>query len=464
MADQDRSNWITVEIDSLAFGGEGVGRVDGKVRFVAGALPGERVLAEPVRSRRQYEQMRLREILTASPDRLPPRCPHTAVCGGCSLQTLRYERQIEAKAQQVRELLARVGRVTVPEPHPPLPSPLLEGYRNKMEFTFAGRGWCLDGPPLEPTPTPALGLHVPGRFDAVFDLERCILPGEPFLQALNTVRNFARAENLSAYRSREDSGLLRHLVIREGQNTGEVLVALVTREMDDALHRLAPRLAETVRGLVGFVVIVNRRTATIARGDEEFLLFGRPYFRETLRGLAFELSAQSFFQTNTRGAEVLVDALARMAEGHGGRLLDLYCGAGTLGLALAQNFDSVLGVEQVASAVSDAERNAARNGIPNARFLRADVEAWIREPEAVPEQFDVVIVDPPRAGLHPKALKGMIALGAPTVLYVSCNPSTLARDAATMIEAGYRADELQIVDLFPHTAHVESIVRFTREG
>lgn len=459
---------IELRIESLAFGGEGVARHEGKVRFVPGALPGETVRALPLRTRRQYDRMRLLEIVSPSPDRVAPLCSHTALCGGCSLQTLRYERQLEAKAEQVRQLLERVGGVRIEEPHAPIGSPLLTGYRNKMEFTFSPHAWTLERPSDEERsrrderPAPALGLHVPGRYDAVFDLIDCVLSPPPFLRAVEVTRAFAHERRLAAYRSREDDGLLRHLVLRAGANTGELLIAIVVRTLDDSLGELAKRLTLAVPELVGVVAIVNRTTATVARGDQELLLSGRPYFRERLAGLEFELSAQSFFQTNTRGAEALVQALARMAPDDGGRLLDLYCGAGTLGLTLASRAREVLGVEQIESAVDDARRTAERNGITNAEFVRADVESWVREPAARPQHFDCVVIDPPRAGLHPKALTGLIALGAPRVLYVSCNPSTLARDTATLIAAGYRAAELQIVDLFPHTAHVESIVRFER--
>lgn len=459
---------IELEIESLAFGGEGVARHEGKVRFVPGALPGETVRAVPLRTRRQYDRMRLLEIVSPSPDRVAPLCSHTALCGGCSIQTLRYERQLESKAEQVRQLLERLGGVRIDEPHAPIGSPLLIGYRNKMEFTFAPRAWTMERPSEEERarsdtrPAPALGLHVPGRYDAVFDLADCVLSPAPFVRAVEVTRAFAQERGLAAYRSQEDDGLLRHLVVRCGANTGEVLIAIVVRVLDDALIDLAERLTQAVPGLVGVVAIVNRTTATVARGDREVLLTGRPFFRERLAGLEFELSAQSFFQTNTRGAEALVEVLARMAPIDGGRLLDLYCGAGTLGLTLASRTREVLGVEQVESAVDDARRTAQRNGVANAEFVRADVEAWVREPAARPDHFDCVVIDPPRAGLHPKALTGLIALGAPRVLYVSCNPSTLARDTATLIAAGYRAAELQVIDLFPHTAHVESIVRFER--
>lgn len=449
---------VTLQIDDLAFGGEGLGRLDGKVRFVPGALPGERVRARRLGRRRSFDRMQLVEVLDRSPDRLRPLCPHSDYCGGCATQPLRYERQLEAKARQVRDCLARIGSMDVPEVGPPLPAPRLSGYRNKMDFTFGGRAWSPAGPPETPR-APALGLHVPGRFDAIFDVEHCILPGGRAVTALQVVRDYARRHGLTGYRSRPDEGLLRHLIVREGKNTGDFLLGLVTRTADPPLPGLAEELAARVPGLTGVVRIVNDRRATIARGTQSEVLFGRDTFRERLLRLEFELGAQSFFQTNTWGAEVLVSELRRLlADLPGRRILDLYCGVGTLGLSLADRFEQVHGVELADEAVADAQRNARRNGIAHATFVAGDVDAWLREPPEHLRGIDGVIVDPPRAGLHPRTLQSLPRLGASWIAYVSCNPSTLARDAAGLRDAGYLPTRLRVIDLFPHTAHVESIL------
>ncbi len=490
---------IELTVESLAFGGEGIARVDGKVRFIPGALPGERVLAVPVQRRRHYDRMRLVQVIEPSPDRRPPLCPHAAICGGCAFQVLDYPAQLAAKAAQVRDCLERIGRISVPEWGPPVPSPLTTAYRNKMEYTFSTRSWHADGPPPEPYPSPALGLHVPGRFDAIFDLEYCALPSPASLVALDTVRAFAREHAMEAWRSEGDTGLLRHLVVREGTHTGEILLGLVTRHDAPVFDALGPLLAERVPGLVGVVLVVNHTLASVARGDTERVLHGRPFLRERLRGIEFTLSVQSFFQTNTRGAETLIEVVRESVadrcgprgehsangehglqaergsgpgqgptRGQGCRLFDLYCGAGTMGLALADSFSEVIGVEQVPSAVADARATAAANGIANARFIEAPVEAWLEgktadgvEPPPMP--FDGgVLVDPPRSGLHPRAVRGLLALTPPWILYVSCNPSTLARDAALLVDGGYQPVRLRVIDMFPHTAHVESVLLMER--
>jgi 23S rRNA (uracil1939-C5)-methyltransferase len=471
---------VPVDVESLAFGGEGMARIDGKACFIPGALPGERVEVAEALRRRNYDRMRLLRVLRPSPDRRLPLCPHTAVCGGCVTPELKYEAQLAAKAVQVRECLARIGRIRAPELGPPLPSPVLVGYRNKMEFTFATRPWAPEGPPPESAPGPALGLHVPSRFDAVFDLESCALSSGSFARLVGAVRSFARERSLPAWRTlparasepsrpASGSGLLRHLVLREGKNTGEILAALVVAEDHPAFTELGPILAGIEKRLVGVVLIVNDRLATVARGDVEKLLWGRSWLTERLNGLRFRVQAQSFFQTNTWGAEVLLGVLRRIVSGRPGRhLLDLYCGAGTLGLGLAEFFDHVTGVEQVAQAVQDARRNAEENGVTKADFVEAPVEEWLAKEslqakdDAPAGRYDGVLVDPPRAGLHPRALRALAALAPPWVLYVSCNPSTLARDAAFLAEQGYAPECLQILDLFPHTAHVESVLLMAR--
>lgn len=447
-----------VTIDSLALGGEGIGRTAGKACFVRGAFPGETVLAVPVSRRRSYDRLSLVGIVEASGDRLPPLCPHSDVCGGCVFQRLRYCVQLESKASQVREVLRRVGQIEVAESAPPVAAPVRIGYRNKMEFTFAPRAWDPAGPPEVPGPNPALGLHVPGRFDAVFDLRRCVLPDPDAIRVLETVRTFARERGLTAWDGRTDSGLLRHLIIRHGLNTGEMLAGLVVRHSDGFPPELGPALARAVPSLVGVRLLHNTGRATVAQGDV-LPYWGRPVIRERLLDLEFELRVESFFQTSTPGAEALLTALRETAAGlDGGRLLDLYCGVGTLGLALAGLHEEVLGVEQVPGAIEDARRNAGLNGIANAGFVLAPVEDWIREAGVELSRFDTVLVDPPRAGLHPRALEGVIRLRPGSVLYVSCNPATLARDAARLKEAGYEPVSLRILDLFPQTSHVESIL------
>ncbi len=448
-----------IVIDDLAFGGEGVGRLDGQVQFVIGAFPGERVRAVAVGGRKRWQRGRLIEVLEPSPDRIPPRCSHTAVCGGCVYQCLRYSAQLEAKARQVRENLARIGGVHPPEPEPPLAAPETFGYRNKMEFSFSPRAWDPDGVPEHPQPSPSLGLHVRGRFDGVFDVRDCALVDPEVNRLLELVRGFARAHSIPAYRGPEPSGVLRHLVLRMSHHTREWLVALVACEKHPDLEDLARLCMEAHPRIAGFLLWLNAGPATIARPETEILLAGRDRIVERLGDLEFELSAGSFFQTNSTAAEGLLRELRAMAPSVE-TLLDLYCGVGTLGLGLADRCRTLVGIESVESAVADARRNAARNGIAHARFEVATAEGWLTRAQEI--RPDVVVIDPPRSGMHPKALAGLIRLAPPTILCVSCNPATLARDLGALSAAGYSPTRMRILDLFPHTPHVETILRLER--
>jgi len=461
MADDRKRQPIELSIEDLAFGGEGVGFHEGQVHFVAGALPGERVLALAERGRKRWQRARLLEIIEPSRDRIPPRCSHTALCGGCVYQGLAYPAQIEAKARQVRENLARIAGLRLPEAGPPVPAPDPFLYRNKMEFSFAPRTWDPAGIPERPQPGPALGLHVRGRFDAVFDVHDCALVDPELNQLIALIRDAAREQGLPAYHGRDRTGILRHLVVRMSRHTGQWLIALVVREESPRLLGVAELCRRMHPRIAGFLLWIHSGVATVARAEREILLFGEDRIVERLLDLEFELSASSFFQTNSAAAEGLLREIRSMAP-EVRLLIDLYCGVGTLGLGLAGSCEELLGIESVPSAVADAERNARRNGISHARFEVARTESWFRE--ARPLRPGLVVVDPPRAGLHPKALAGLVALAPETILYVSCNPSTLARDLATLSGEGYEADRMRILDLFPHTPHVETVVRLIRRS
>jgi 23S rRNA (uracil1939-C5)-methyltransferase len=399
--------------------------------------------------------------MESSPQRIPPSCSHTDLCGGCTYQTLAYPAQLEAKARQVRENISRIAGLEPPEPSPPLAAPAVSAYRNKMEFSFSTRAWDPAGIPEQPTPSPALGLHVRGRFDAVFDVRDCMLCEPDVNLLLERVRAFARLHEIPAYHGRAATGLLRHLVVRSSRHTGEWLIALVVKEEHPLLGDLAKQCVEAHPRIAGFLLWIHSGLATIARAEREILLSGRDRIVERLNDLEFELGPSSFFQTNTRGAEVLLDEVRACAP-RVGTILDLYCGVGTLGLGLASRCDRLIGIESVSAAVMDARRNAQRNGIAHATFETAKAEDWV--PRAMALRPDLVVLDPPRAGLHPRALSGLIALAPPTILYVSCNPATLARDMATLSQESYRPDHMRILDLFPNTPHVETIVRLIRQG
>ena len=459
MGEGRKNRTITLSIEDLAFGGEGVGRVDGQVHFIAGAFPGEQVTAEIQNGRKRWQRARLISILEKSPERIPPRCSHTGACGGCVYQELAYEAQLEAKARQVRENLIRIAGVRPPELKPPLAAPEPFHYRNKMEFSFSPRSWDPSGLPEHPAPGPALGLHVRGRFDAIFDIVDCALTTPEVNALVAFVRDEARSRGIAGYHGRDLTGVLRHLLVRSSRGSGEWLVALIVHHEVPGLREIAELARERFPQIAGFLLWINAGLATVARAEEEILLYGRDRIVERVCDLEFELSASSFFQTNSAAAEGLLTTIREMAR-PARTLLDLYCGVGTLGLGLAGSCERLIGIESIPSAVADAGRNAKRNGIHHATFETASVEGWI--PRAREIRPEVVICDPPRAGMHPKALAGLASVSPPTIIYVSCNPATLARDLCDLAADGYVAERMRILDLFPHTPHVETVVLLTR--
>ena len=453
MAKPRRGDRVDVTIDDLAFGGEGVGRLDGYVMFVRGGLPGDRVRVRVTETRARYGRGEIDEMLTRAPDRVDPPCPYFGRCGGCRLQHLAYPAQLAFKAKQVRDCLERLGNVADFELRPILPAPDPYGYRNKMEFTIA-----------QAKGEPIVGLHEADRYDAVLDIERCLLQSETMNALLDEMRHQARARGLPVWDGATEQGLLRFVSLREGRRTGDAMVNIVAASPD--LERLAP-VADALRARVpataSVVLNVNAKKASVAVGSEEHVLLGRETITESLGGLSFQVSANSFFQTNTVQAErlfALVEA-ACASEGHE-TIVDLYSGTGAISLLLARGCRRVYGIEVAPAAVADAVRNARANGIENCTFLTGEVRHVLPTLIADGIRADTVVADPPRAGFHPKALGTLAALGPARIVYVSCNPSTLARDVGDLVRRGYRLEWVQPVDMFPQTPHIEAVARLRR--
>ena len=450
---------LELDIENLAFGGKALAKVDGFVVFVENALPGDRVLATVFKKRRSYAEARAERILTPAPARVEPRCEHVPTCGGCRFQDLDYAEQLRHKERQIEECLAHLGGLRV-EPRPVVPAPKLFHYRNKMEYSFArDREGRL-----------TLGLHVRGFFDRTFDLVRCHIATPVSSEIVAFVRDQARRAGLSAYDTRTHHGLLRYLTVREGIRTGQVMVNVVASEGHPFFETLAADLPRAFPSVATVVLNTTRRRAQVATGEEERVLLGKGTIEDVLGGITFEISPNSFFQTNTEQAErLLALALEGLALTGGERVLDVYSGTGTFTLPIARAAALAVGIESSAVAVKDAERNAARNGIANARFITSEAVEALRDrfplearaPGEGPE-IDAVLVDPPRAGLHPGVIQRLVHLGAPRLVYVSCNPSTLGRDLALFCESRYRIDWVEGVDMFPHTPHIECVAVLRR--
>jgi 23S rRNA (uracil1939-C5)-methyltransferase len=444
---------LELDVDSLAYGGNGVARLDGFVVFVRRGLPGDRVRARVTKVKRSHAEALATEVLRPGPERVEAPCAHYPACGGCRFQDLAYEAQLEQKHAQVRDALQRLGGI----PDPPLEQivpcrPEIFHYRNKLEYSFTA------------TPSgPALGFHKAGRWDEVLEIERCWLTDELGNRVRDAVRDWAREEGLEAYSQADGSGYLRHLVVREGRNTGQALVQLVTAPGDkfetgyfvDVLRRFPE-----VRSVHW---AVNDTPAELTNLPTR-LLWGEESIEEELCGLRFRVRPNAFLQTNTAMAEVLYGLARDAAQLTGNETVwDLYCGIGTIGLSLAGDALTVWGIEVSEESVACALENAELNGIANAAFFAGNVGEVVEELIERSGPPEVVVVDPPRAGLAGKALRRLGRIGAPRLVYVSCNPTTLASDVKALREDyGYELRRVTPVDMFPHTPHVECVARLER--
>ena len=429
-----RGELLEVEVESLAFGGRGLARSDGLVVFVSGALPGDRVRVEVTKAKKRFAEARTVELLQPGPDRVPDSCTHGGEpCPGAPWQGLPYERQLAHKQEQVGEALRRIGDLEGFELEQIVPAQEQWRYRNKLEYSFGPA----EGAEL------ALGFHARGRWDLIVDVDDCRLASEAGNAARNEVREWARLESIPAYDGRSREGILRNLVVREGRRTGQIQTRLVTSAA--RLPQPPVDLHTAIEGDSG-----GTDGPTGALGEERL--------REELGGLRLEMSHGAFFQTNTEMAERLYAVAAELAGLSGNeRVFDLYCGIGTIGLTMAERAGEVWGLEIVPEAITDAERNAKRNKVGNIHFLAANARTGVRPLIVQAGKPDVVVIDPPRAGLSQKIVRRVLECGAGKIVYVSCNPTTLAPNAAQLTEAGYRLTRVKPVDMFPQTPHIECV-------
>ena len=449
-----RDDELELTIDSLAYGGNGVARLNGFVVFVRRGLPGDRVRARVTKVKRGVAEALATEVLEPSPQRVEAPCAHYPACGGCRFQDLDYAVQAAAKEAQVRDALVRIGGIAEPplEPIVPAESPFF--YRNKLEYSFTR------------TPSgPGLGFHKAGRWDEVLEVEKCWLTTDLGNAIRSAVRDWAREEGLVAYDGAERTGYLRHLVVREGRNTGQALVMLVTARGEKFETGYLVEVLRRFPEVRSIHWAVNEGPAEVTNLPST-LLWGDEAIEEEILGLRYRVRPNAFLQTNTAMAERLYALAIEYAALTGNETVyDLYCGTGTIGLALAGDALSVWGVEISEEAVACALENADLNGISNAAFFAGNVGQSIEELAERAGPADVVVVDPPRAGLAGKALKRTGALGARRIVYVSCNPTTLASDAKVLRnDYGYELLRARPVDMFPHTPHVETVALLERDA
>ncbi len=459
---------VTLTMEKFADRGKSLTRMDGYVVFVAGAVPGDTVQARIFKKRKKFAEGALLEVITPSPLRTDPKCKYFLTCGGCKWQHVNYESQLEAKTQSVQDAFQHHGGFEAVDVKKTIGTEDTYYYRNKMEFSFSAGRWLTpseiaSGEDFDTSF--ALGLHVPGNYAKVLDLTECHLQSELSTRIVNAVRELAIQSEWKPWDTRRHTGYLRHLVIRQAAKLPELMVNLVTSYVDtERTEAFAAFLKADFPEVTTFVNTINSGVAQTAFGEEAHVVFGSGIIHDKIGDLTFEIASNAFFQTNTKQAQTLYEVAIEFAELKPEDLVyDLYCGAGTITCFIAPHVKRVVGVELIDEAVQNARKNAKANGIKNVKFITGDMMKLFN-PAFIKKNGrpDVLIVDPPRAGLHPKVVEQIKELAPDRFVYVSCNPMTQARDLALMADV-YDVEVLQPVDLFPHTHHIESVAKLKKK-
>jgi 23S rRNA (uracil1939-C5)-methyltransferase len=451
-----------LEITALAAEGKAMGKYNGKVVFVPYTAPGDIVNVQVTNSRSGYMEGIVTEFICQSEMRTKPFCSHFGICGGCKWQHIPYAAQLTFKEQQVIDQLTRIGKFTALNIQPILGSANEQYYRNKLEFTFSIKRWRTKEEMNSETslPTEALGFHIPGLFDKVLDIDICYLQPDPSNTLRRAVKEYAINRGLSFFDIKTQTGLLRTMIVRNSVSSGEVMVIMAFGEDNETERiRLLQYLQQEFPVITSLQYVINTKGNDTINDLEVFCFHGKPYIEERMDGIVFTISPKSFFQTNTLQAQNLYRVVRDFAALQGNEILyDLYTGTGTIALYLANQAKKVIGIEYVPEAIDDAKKNAARNNIHNTVFYAGDMKDMLRPDFFTANgQPDVIVLDPPRAGIHPAVVENVLKSGAQRLVYVSCNPATQARDM-TLLATAYRIVKVQPVDMFPHTHHVENVI------
>ena len=446
---------IILEIADVNFPNKAYGYYEGEKVIVKNAVPGQKVQAQVFKKRGSGVEARLQEVIERSPlERETGMCSHYALCGGCTYQTMRHEEELRLKERQVKRLLENAG-ICVQSWEGIVPAPSETGYRNKCEFSFGDeeKGGDL-----------ALGMRKRMSYYEVVTLKDCNIVDADYLRIIEGTLQFFQERKVPFYHKARHDGSLRHLVVRKGAATGEILINLVTSsEVPFSVEEFKDMLLglELDGSVCGILHSVNDGLADVVKSDEMRLLYGRDFFMEKLFDLEFKVSVYSFFQTNSAGAEKLYSIVKEFAGDVADKtVFDLYCGTGTIGQIMTEaGSKKVIGIELIEEAVVAANENAKRNHLENCTFLAGDVLKMVDE---LKERPDLIIVDPPRDGIHPKAIGKIIAFGAPEIVYVSCKPTSLARDLEIFQQEGYQVERVKLMDMFPRTVHVETVVLLSK--
>ncbi len=456
-----------IEIESIAAEGNALAHMEGKVLFVPWCIPGDIVDVRVTKKKSAYMEGVMQRIVTPSPLRLEPFCEHYTVCGGCKWQPLPYDLQLKYKQQQVEDQLKRIGKLVLPPIEPILGSEKTVEYRNKLEFTFSNKRWILSGEGAEglsDVEKLGLGFHISGFFDKVLDIKKCHLQASPSNEIRLWIKQYAIDNGLSFFDLREQTGLLRNLVIRTA-STCEVMVIVVFACESEHITEVMEELKNAFPQINSLYYIVNTKRNDSISDQTPILFSGSDAIYEQMEDLKFKIGPKSFYQTNSLQAYRLYSVVREFADLKGNEIVyDLYTGTGTIGLFLSNNAAKVVGIEYVPEAIEDAKVNASNNGRANAFFFAGDMKDMLTG-DFINENGkpDVVILDPPRAGIHPSVAEVLLQAQAPRMVYVSCNPATQARDLA-LLQEKYEITRVRPVDMFPHTHHVENVVALKLRG
>lgn len=454
---------IELTIDSAAYKGKGIGKVDGLAVFVPNTAPGDKVMARITKKKKNYREAKLLEVLEPGPDRIQPKCQHAMICGGCNWQHVSYENQLEFKRDQVEDHMHRIGGLTHLEVNSTLPCGKPFYYRNKMEYSIGHKKWLsreeIESDEYVSDRGFAAGLHAPGRFDKILDINECHLQEPISYEMLDFIRSYCTEYDIPPFNRIDHEGFMRNVVIRTSHHTDDLMVNLVTyRDDDKILQNLSEALLEKFPPITTIVANINDTRSPTAVGRYEKTLYGPGFITDCIGPYSFKIHANAFFQTNTAQAEKLYRVAKEFADIQAGdTVYDLYCGVGTLSLYLSDPADKVVGIEVEKVAIKNAIQNATDNEVSNVAFLKGDMKDEFRQ-EIIDKhgQPDVIITDPPRAGMHPDVVERLCKLEVPKLVYVSCNSSTMARDLKELNKV-YDILEVQPVDMFPQTYHIETV-------
>jgi len=455
-----------ITIEDIAAEGKSIARVEGQVIFVTKALPGDVVDLKITKKKKSYMEGKPVYFYAYSSMRVEPFCKHFDLCGGCKWQDLPYQEQLRFKRKQVVDNLERIGKVDLPEINDILPSPYTRYYRNKMEFSFSDYRWLTRDEieaSYEQLEKRGLGLHIPGRWDKIVDIEQCHLQPDPSNAIRNEIRRFAIDNHYSFFNLRTNQGFLRNLIIRASSN-GEVMVIVVFSE-DHAEQRTAllDHIKLNFPDITSLIYMINAKANDSIYDLEPVAYCGREYIFEQMEGLRFKIGPKSFYQTNSHQARQLYQLVREYAGLHGDEhVYDLYTGTGSIANFLARHAGKITGIESVPEAIADARENARINGITNTSFVSGDMKELLNEGFFNDHGWpQVVVTDPPRAGMHKDVVSNILKAAPQTIVYVSCNPATQARDI-NLMSSHYSVEQVQPVDMFPHTYHVENLVLMKR--